>query len=72
MKLLTAKEVAAMLKAKASTVYAWAEQGMIPCLKVNGLLRFSEEAVLEWLESCQKPPAEGYNISAGRRPKKGG
>ena len=44
-KLLTVKEVSEMLCAKPATVYAWAEQGMIPHLKLNGLLRFLEDDI---------------------------
>lgn len=60
--LLTVKEVAQMLKAKPSTVYGWAEQGIIPSFKLNGLLRFLEDDILAWIEACRKP-AEGTNVS---------
>lgn len=68
MKLLTVKEVAAMFKAKPSTVYGWAEQRLIPSFRINGLLRFSEEAILEWLKTCQMTPETRIINSAGRRP----
>lgn len=71
-KLLTVKDVSAILKAKASTVYAWAEIGILPCYKLNGLLRFSEPDILAWLENCKKQPDTRYNPLTGRRPKKGG
>jgi excisionase family DNA binding protein len=72
MRLLTVKEVAEILKAKSSTVYSWAEQGIIPCFKLNGLLRFSEDDIFTWIKNCKKNPVERYNISAGRRLRKGG
>ncbi|MEJ2315022.1 MAG: helix-turn-helix domain-containing protein [Nitrospirota bacterium] len=72
MKILTVKDIAKLLRASPSTIYSWAEQGLIPCLKVNGLLRFSEDDVISWLKNSQKQPVEGYNILAGRRPRKGG
>lgn len=72
MKLLTVNDVASILSAKPSTIYSWAEQGIIPSFKLNGLLRFSEEDVMAWIADCQKKPVEGYNILAGRRPRKGG
>lgn len=72
MKLLTVNDVASILKARPSTIYSWAEQGIIPCFKLNGLLRFSEEEVMAWIVDCQKKPAEEYNNFAGRRPRKGG
>ena len=71
MKLLTVKEVAALLKARPSTIYSWAEQGLVPCLKLNGLLRFSESDILAWIVDCQKKPVEFiYNSFTGRRPRK--
>jgi excisionase family DNA binding protein len=71
-KLLTVKDIASILNARPSTIYSWAEQGLIPCFKLNGLLRFSEAEVMAWIVGCQKKPAEEYNILAGRRPRKGG
>ncbi len=71
MNILTVKEVSSLLKIKPCTVYAWAEQRLIPSYKINGALRFSEEDVKAWLTAC-KLPAEEYNSFAGRRPRKGG
>ena len=62
MRILTVKEVADLLKIKASTVYAWAEQRKIPSYKLNGSLRFHKEDIVEWLEAC-KQPTEEYNAS---------
>ena len=69
MKILTVKEVSDFLKAKPSTIYSWSEQGTIPSFKINGLLRFDEDAVLSWVKNQAD---NGYNINTGRRPKKGG
>jgi len=71
MKLLTVKEVSEIISAKPSTIYAWAEQGLIPCFKLNGLLRFSETDLLTWIKSNQKRTVEAYNTLTGRRPGKG-
>jgi excisionase family DNA binding protein len=72
MNILTVKDVAKLLRASPSTIYSWAEQGLIPSLKINGLLRFSEDEITTWLRDCQQQPVEGYNTLAGRRPRKGG
>lgn len=59
MPLLTVKEVATRLQVKDKTVYAWAAQGKIPSLKLNGLLRFRQDEIDRWLESCRvehRPP----------------
>jgi excisionase family DNA binding protein len=61
MKILTVKEVSALLKVEPSTVYAWAEQRKIPSCKINGALRFVEADVLAWLAASCKQPAEAYN-----------
>lgn len=58
MNLLTVNEVAALLKTGKSTVYEWAALGQIPYLKVNGLLRFDEAELLEWVEGFRKRPGE--------------
>jgi excisionase family DNA binding protein len=72
MNLLTVKEIADILKVKHSTIYAWSEQRLIPCIKINGALRFSETEILSWLKNCKNSPNTTYNKNTGRRPKKGG
>lgn len=56
--LLTVKQVAGLLNCKPSCVYAWASMRKIPAFKVNGLLRFDEKEIRDWLES-QKAPSAG-------------
>lgn len=46
---LTVEEVAAWLRINKKTVYDAAKAGQIPCCKVGRILRFSREAVLNWL-----------------------
>ncbi len=43
-----AKDVAAYLKASRSWVYQKAEAGLLPCLRVCGLLRFNSEVIKAW------------------------
>ena len=67
MKLLSVKEISVLIQAKPSTIYQWAELELIPCFKINGLLRFEEKEILEWLKDQKRV----YNIGrAGRRPGK--
>ena len=54
--LLTIKEVATRLQIKPSTLYAWAAQGRIPCLKIHGLVRFRGDEIDHWLESFRERP----------------
>jgi excisionase family DNA binding protein len=52
--LLTAKDVAERLRVKEKTVYAWASQGKIPTVRINGLRRFDGSEIDAWLESCRQ------------------
>jgi len=54
MKFLDVKEVSALLGAKTSTIYQWAELGQIPSYKLNGLLRFEKSEILEWLKDRKR------------------
>lgn len=64
MNLLTVKEVSARLKTGKSTIYEWAALGLIPCVKVNGLLRFDEAELEAWVEGFKRPArAEGGLVS---------
>ena len=54
--LLTIKEVATRLQIKPSTLYAWAAQGRIPCLKIHGLVRFRKDEIDQWLERFREQP----------------
>ena len=46
---LTIQDVAQLLQIKPSTLYAWAEQGAIPHLKLGRLLRFDPDEIEAWL-----------------------
>jgi excisionase family DNA binding protein len=41
-------DIAAFLKVSRSWVYQRAAAGLLPCIKVGGLLRFSPRAIREW------------------------
>lgn len=53
--LLTVNALSQQLQIKPSTLYAWAAQGKIPCLKIHGLLRFSADEIMQWIESFHHP-----------------
>jgi len=73
MKLIGVREVSEILTVKPSTLYQWAELGQIPCIKINGALRFDIEDVLNWIKSCKKNVESSYNpLIQIRSPKKGG
>lgn len=52
--LLTVPEVAAWLRVKPSTVYAWVERGELACFRLGGRLRFSRNQVLRWIEAREE------------------
>ncbi|MDO8281035.1 MAG: helix-turn-helix domain-containing protein [Thermodesulfovibrionia bacterium] len=61
MQLLTIKELSNLLKVKEKTIYQWAAIRQIPCIKLNGSLRFDHEDILAWVESSKKEADTGYN-----------
>ena len=72
MKLLTVKELGEYLNVKAKTLYQWAELGQIPCLKVNGTLRFDPRRIDSWLQTCAREPRSSYNPLTKLEVRKGG
>ena len=73
MRVITIQELSEMLKVKPKTLYQWAELGQIPCLKLNGALRFDLDDIFDWIKSCKKMPYTGYNpLTQARGPKEGG
>lgn len=49
--LLTVKDLSQQLQIKEATLYAWASQGKIPCLKIHGVLRFEADSIKVWLDN---------------------
>ena len=45
MKIITVKELETILKVNKKTLYQWAELGQIPCIKMQGCLRFDLDEV---------------------------
>lgn len=56
--MLTVKDVAGLLRAQPSSVYAWAKEGKIPAFKINGLLRFDLLEVREWIGKSRMQPVD--------------
>ncbi len=57
--------LAERLLVKRSTLYAWAEQGMIPHVKLGRLLRFDPDEIEAWLqkhrvEGIPEPASPGH------------
>jgi predicted DNA-binding transcriptional regulator AlpA len=69
----TIGELSKILKVKEKTLYQWAELGQIPCIKLNGCLRFDMNEIFQWIKSCKKEAASSYNpFNSDQRPRKGG
>ena len=47
--LLTIKDLAEQLRIKPGTLYSWASQRKIPCVRIHGLIRFRPEDIEGWL-----------------------
>ena len=45
------RELSIYLHVKPSTLYAWAAQGRIPCVRIHGLVRFQPEEIARWVAS---------------------
>ncbi len=52
--LLTIKDLAKQLRIKPLTLYAWASQSKIPCVRIHGLIRFRPEEIEQWLSGFAK------------------
>ncbi|MDM7915409.1 MAG: helix-turn-helix domain-containing protein [Candidatus Eisenbacteria bacterium] len=49
--LLTVADVAAWLRLKTSTVYAWAAAGKLPSVRMGNRIRFLRSDLLRWIEA---------------------
>lgn len=52
--LLSPKELSRVLKVSPVTIYKWVERGVLPCFKLEGVLRFSSDDVLDFLQKRRK------------------
>jgi excisionase family DNA binding protein len=57
------------LSIKPCTLYAWAAQGRIPCVKLHGLVRFRRDDIERWVESFRvhEPPVMPNATPRGSR-----
>lgn len=52
--LISPEELAAALKIARVTAYQWVRRGVIPHLKLEGVVRFDPVEIQEWLESKRR------------------
>ena len=60
--MLTIKELSAWLNIKPSTLYLWASQNKIPCLRIHGLIRFEPDTIQTWLKSFGASPVKPFSL----------
>jgi excisionase family DNA binding protein len=56
--ILIAVEIARCLRIKPSTVYTWAAAGLIPCVRINGSVRFLRTDIERWIKDHSSVPAD--------------
>ncbi|OGX06691.1 MAG: hypothetical protein A3G87_00975 [Omnitrophica bacterium RIFCSPLOWO2_12_FULL_50_11] len=49
-RLLTAKQVSALIEVKPSTVYQWVHVGLIPYVKIGKCVRFKKDELFRWID----------------------
>jgi len=49
--LIAAEELAAGMRVARVTIYQWVRRGVIPYLKLEGVVRFDPEEIQAWLKS---------------------
>lgn len=50
-RLLNIEGLSQLLNVKKSTIYDWVHKDLIPHYKLNRLVRFREEEIIEWLKA---------------------
>ncbi len=58
---LTAKDLEAILKIDAKTIYSYVQRGLIPYVKIQSNVRFSKREILEWIERQSYRPHQARN-----------
>jgi excisionase family DNA binding protein len=61
--LLSPKELSGILKVSQVTLYQWARRGILPHYKLEGVVRFSRDDVLDFLEKRRKVGQKKVNRS---------
>ena len=65
MKLITVKDVSEILNVKSAAVYDWTYQNKIPYYKLNGVIRFDKDEILEWIKSNKSDNISLMQYQAG-------
>ena len=65
MKLITVKDVSELINVKSAAVYDWTYQNKIPYYKLNGVIRFDKDEILEWIKSNKSDNISLMQYQAG-------
>ncbi len=68
-KLIRPDELAETLGVAQVTIYSWCRRGLIPHLKLEGVVRFDPDEIAEWIRERRIPARKNYGglISAQRK-----
>jgi len=61
--LLSPKELAQILRISVPTAYQWARRGILPYYKLEGVVRFSRDDVLDFLQNRRKVGQKKVNMA---------
>jgi excisionase family DNA binding protein len=56
MPLIDAEELSQRISVKKATIYDWVRRGKIPCVRLEGLVRFDQDEIERWVEKKKVPP----------------
>ena len=65
--ILKAQDIAKALQISVKTVYAYAERGLIPYIRIESNLRFPKREILAWLEERHYRPSPVNGKGARRQ-----
>ena len=65
--MLTAKDLEALLKIDAKTIYGYAKRGLIPYTRIESNIRFPRTEILEWIEQHSYRPRSMNGRGNGKR-----
>ena len=60
--LLTVRELSSFLNLHPNTIYKWKDRGKIPCVNINGKIRFDKAEVDEFIEKNKSKQAESSEL----------
>ena len=66
-KLISISDLSDLLNMKTKTIYAKAEAGEIPCYRIGRLIRFKQEEIEAWLDTCRNGKPNKHEKASRKR-----